>query len=76
MASLDTGWISGEICEIVGRYRTKCCRGIAEANFVVSDIFPRCKHCGKKLTWRRSFAGALPVDTIETPAGNRKARLK
>jgi len=49
MASVDSGWYSGEICEIVGKYCSTCCNDTVEANFVVSDVFPPCRHCGKKL---------------------------
>ena len=76
MASIDIDWSSGEICQVVGRYYSRCCTGAVEHNFVVSDVFPFCKQCGKKLKWRRSFAGVLPIDTFETPAGGKKSRRK
>ena len=63
-------WVSGEICEVVGEYCSRCCKGVATKRFVDGDIFLFCEHCGKKLKWQRSFSDTLPIDTHETNAGD------
>jgi len=65
-ANADSLWSSGEICEVVGKYYSQCCRGRLEAQFVAGDIFPFCLDCSKKLKWQRALAGLLPVDATET----------
>jgi hypothetical protein len=57
----DAVWKSGETCEIVGKYCSRCCIGVVEKNFVIGDIFPRCKLCGKKVKWRHALADVLPI---------------
>jgi len=72
MASVDSMWSSGEICELVGKYRSRCCGTVFEHQFVPGDIFPRCTQCQRKLQWRRSFTDSLHIDTIETGRRRRK----
>jgi len=74
MASLDGMWVSGEVCEVVGKYGSACCCGSIEADFVMADVFPYCPTCGKKMKWRRAFANTLPINTFETPVGEKKSR--
>jgi hypothetical protein len=66
MAMAITFWTSGEICEVMGKYGSRCCGENLERTFVAGDIFPRCRRCKRSLKWRRLFAGALPIDTIGT----------
>src|SRR5438552_3937273 len=68
MTFADSVWNSGETCEVVGKYSSRCCAGELESRFVAGDIFPNCHQCSAKLKWRRSLAESLPVDTIETGA--------
>jgi hypothetical protein len=72
MLSAEGFWVSGETCEIVGKYCSRCCGGTMEKKFVVGDIFPQCGRCGKKLKWRRALADTLPIDTIETGVSGSK----
>ena len=66
MATTDTFWTSGEICEVMGKYGSRCCGEKMEKTFVAGDIFLRCRSCNKPMRWRRLFVGTLPINTVET----------
>lgn len=71
MAVGESFWSSGEWCGIVGQYCYRCCHGAVHQNFVVGDIFPRCKSCHKKVKWYRAVTDTLGINTIEKkPAKN------
>ena len=65
MTGADSLWSSGETCQVVGKYYSRCCGGKTEGTFVAGDIFPVCGHCGKKLKWCRALTNVLPIDTVE-----------
>lgn len=57
----DASWRSGEKCEMVGRYCSRCCGKVIEKDFVIGDVFPRCNDCGEKSKWFRKRTDKLAI---------------
>jgi len=57
--SRKTVWLSGEICEASGNYRSDTCGHRLQKEFTVNDIFTRCPACQRTVRWIRIGSDAI-----------------